>query len=72
MNRPKFKFIVLIEYAWILMAVFCLIIGIYYHGKIGLNKVWLIYAMSAVSLGMFGVRRIQRKNLERRNRRNSN
>ena len=72
MNKTRFKFIVLIEYAWILMAVFCLIIGIYYHSKIGLSKVWLIYSMSAVSLGMFGVRRMQRKNLERKNRRNSN
>ncbi|HOZ29287.1 MAG TPA: hypothetical protein PLL66_00050 [Bacteroidales bacterium] len=72
MNKTKFKFTILIEYAWILMAVFCLIIGIYYHSKIGLNNVWLIYALSVVSIGMFGVRRIQRKNLEKRNRRNSN
>ncbi len=72
MNKTKFKFVVLIEYAWILMAVFCLIVGIYYHGKIGISKVWLIYSMSVVSVGMFGVRRMQRKNLEKRNRRNLN
>ena len=68
MNKPKF--FVIIEYAWILMAVFCLIVGIYYHNKIGISKVWLIYSMSAVSLGMFGVRRMQRKNLEKRKNRN--
>ncbi|MDD3740453.1 MAG: hypothetical protein PHH30_04360 [Bacteroidales bacterium] len=69
MNKTKFKFVVLIEYAWLVMAAFCLIVGIYYQSKIGLSKVWLIYSMSVVSVGMFGVRRMQRKNLEKRNRR---
>lgn len=62
----KDKFIIVIEYAWILMAVFCLIAGIYYHNKIGLNRAWMIYSMSVISLGMFGVRRMQRKNAEKR------
>ncbi len=62
-------FFVIIEYAWILMAVFCLIMGIYYHMKIGIEKAWLIYGLSVISLGMFGVRRMQRKNNEKRHNR---
>jgi hypothetical protein len=65
----KDKFIIVIEYAWILMAVFCLIAGIYYHSKIGISRAWMIYAMSVISLGMFGVRRMQRKNAAKRQNR---
>lgn len=64
----KDKFIIIIEYAWILMAVFCLVAGIYFNIKIGIQHAWLIYAMCVVSIGMFGVRRMQRKNLQKRNK----
>jgi hypothetical protein len=67
----KDKFIVIIEYAWILMAVFCLAAGIYYNIKIGIDKAWMIYSMSAISIGMFAVRRMQRKNLEKKQKRNN-
>ena len=65
----KDKLIIIIEYAWILMAVFCLVAGIYFHIKIGISNAWLVYALCVVSIGMFGVRRMQRKNLEKRKKR---
>jgi hypothetical protein len=67
----KKNFFVIIEFAWILMALFCLGMGIYYHIKIGIDKAWLIYSLSVISLGMFGVRRMQRKNNEKRHNRKS-
>ncbi len=52
------------------MAIFCLAMGIYYNIKIGISKAWMIYSLGVISLGMFAVRRMQRKNNEnRRNRR---
>ena len=66
----KKNFFVIIEVAWILMAMFCLGMGIYYNLKIGINKAWMLYSLSAISLGMFAVRRMQRKNNEKRNNRN--
>lgn len=66
----KEKIIIIIEYAWILMAVFCLVAGIYFHVKAGISSAWMVYAFSVISLGMFGVRRTQRKNMEKRKNRN--
>ncbi|PLX06790.1 MAG: hypothetical protein C0596_13885 [Marinilabiliales bacterium] len=63
----KKNFFVIIEYAWIVMAAFCLGMGIYYQVKVGADKAaYMIYALSVISLGMFGVRRMQRKNNEKR------
>lgn len=68
--KIKKNFFVIIEFAWILMAIFCLAMGIYYNIKIGISKAWMIYSLGVISLGMFAVRRMQRKNNEnRRNRR---
>lgn len=67
MNKRKFQ--IAIEIAWVIMAVFILIIGIYYQIKIGIGKVWLMYALSFISMCMFFVRRMQRKNIEKRNNR---
>jgi hypothetical protein len=67
----KKNFIIIIEYAWVLMAVFCIGMGIYYQIKIGIDKAWLIYGLAFVSLGMFGVRRMQRKNSGKRHNRNN-
>ncbi|MDD4150332.1 MAG: hypothetical protein PHE33_09905 [Bacteroidales bacterium] len=66
----KKNFFVIIEVAWILMAMFCLGMGIYYNLKIGINKAWMLYSLSVISLGMFAVRRMQRINNEKRNNRN--
>lgn len=68
MNNRIFKIVV--EVLWIVMAIFCLCIGIYYHTRINTGHVWLFYALSVVSLGMFAVRFMQRRNEEKRNRRN--
>lgn len=65
----KEKFLIVVEYAWLLMALFCLGIGVYYHLKIGIDKIWLIYLLGAISVGMFFVRRQQRKNIEKRKNR---
>ncbi len=65
----KKKLFVAIEFAWILMAIFCIIMAIYYHTKVGADKVWLMYGMGIICIGMFGVRRMQRKNNEKRERR---
>jgi uncharacterized membrane protein len=67
MNKKIFAKI--IEFAWIAMGVFCLIMGFYYTSKIGAQNAWLIFAMAAISIGMFFVRRMQRKNLEKKNNR---
>lgn len=66
----KKNIFVFIEYAWVLMAAFCLGMAIYYHVKIGVDKAWLIYGLSIISLGMFAVRRTQRRNNEKRRNRN--
>jgi len=63
-------FLIIIEFAWIAMALFCLGMAIYYHVEEGIVKAWLMYGLSAISLGMFGVRRIQRKNNSKRRNRN--
>ena len=66
----KKNFFVIIEIAWIVMAIFCLGMGIYYNIKIGISKAWMIYSLSVISLGMFGVRRMQRKNAEKKHNKN--
>jgi hypothetical protein len=58
-----------IEYTWIGMALFCLIMGIVYQSKIGIDKAWLFYGFAAMSLGMFFMRRMQRRNNEKRQNR---
>lgn len=68
MNSKKIVMIV-IEYLYIATAVFCVAVGIYYHIQTGFGKSWMFYGMGAISLGMFGVRRLQRKNAERREKR---
>ncbi len=66
----KKNFFIIIEYAWIVMAIFCLAMGIYYQVKIGATKAaWLIYGLSIISAGMFLVRRMQRKNNEKKQNR---
>ncbi|MDD2633983.1 MAG: hypothetical protein PHW82_00625 [Bacteroidales bacterium] len=67
--KNKRNFFVIIEYAWILMAIFCLAMGIYYNIKIGIGKAWMIYLLGVISMGMFAVRRMQRKNNEKRHKR---
>ncbi|MDD2385663.1 MAG: hypothetical protein PHP52_02650 [Bacteroidales bacterium] len=67
--KIKKNFFVIIEFAWILMAIFCLGMGIYYNVKIGIHKAWIIYSLGVISLGMFGARRMQRKNNENRQNR---
>lgn len=69
MNTKNRKFLIIIEWLWLIMAVFCLIVGIYYHLKIGLANSWIIYMLSIISLGMFFMRRMQRKNMEKRQNR---
>ncbi len=64
--------IIIIEYMWIAMAVFCVIMGIYYSSKAASGNVWIIYLMALISLGMFFVRRMQRKNQEKRNKKYGN
>lgn len=65
-------FIIIIEYSWLVMAVFCAITGIYYQTRIGVSNAWLLYAMSLLSVGMFVVRRMQRKNQEKKQDRSNN
>lgn len=68
MNKKKLNgFFIVVEIAWIVMAVFCLVAGVYYHAKIGIANAWLIYMLSVICIGMFLVRRQQRKNSQRRN-----
>jgi O-antigen/teichoic acid export membrane protein len=68
----KRSIIIIIEYLWIAMAVFCVIMGIYYSNKAASGNVWIIYLMAVISLGMFFVRRMQRKNQEKRNKKYGN
>lgn len=50
------------------MGVFCIIMGVKYTNSVGINNAWLIFFLAAISFGMFVVRRMQRKNAEKRNR----
>lgn len=70
MNKHTNKILIIIEWAWIVMAVFCIIAGIYYQIKIGVANSWLIYLLAVISLGMYFVRRMQRKNIEKRQNHN--
>ncbi len=65
----KRNIFVVVEYIWIVMAAFCLGMGIYYQIEIGTGKVWLFYGLAVVSAGMFAVRRQQRINADRKNKR---
>jgi hypothetical protein len=65
----KEKLSIVIELAWLLMAAFCIIAGIIYQSKIGFDKVWLFYVLGVISIGMFFVRRQQRKNTQKRKNR---
>ncbi|HOE04749.1 MAG TPA: hypothetical protein PLZ52_05995 [Bacteroidales bacterium] len=60
---------VIIEYAWIGMAVFCLVLGIIKTGELGIKLSAMFYLLSFISLAMFFMRRMNRKNIERRNKR---
>ncbi|MDR2010447.1 MAG: hypothetical protein LBQ22_08190 [Bacteroidales bacterium] len=65
MNKKIFQIVV--EIAWVIMAIFCLAVGIYYHIKFGTNMmIWLMYALSVISTGMFLIRHFQRKNIQKR------
>ncbi|HNY43542.1 MAG: hypothetical protein QM212_05360 [Bacteroidota bacterium] len=66
MNKNRRIVMIVIEVLYIITAMFCVGVGIYYHIKHGFDKSWLFYGIGIISLGMFGVRRIQRRNLERR------
>lgn len=68
MNSKKIVMIV-IEYMYLATAAFCIGVGIYYHFEVGFEKSWMFYGIGIISIGMFGVRRLQRKNAERRENR---
>lgn len=61
-------FVKFVEYMWLVMAAFCIIMGIRYTMSVGFDNAWLIFFLALISLGMFVVRRMQRKNAEKRNR----
>lgn len=62
------KLAIVIECLWIVLAVFSLGVAIYYHVTAAIKQVWLLYCLAAIALGMFAVRRMQRKNNEKRQR----
>lgn len=62
----------IIEYAWLVMSVFCLVMGVIYINSKGGNLAWIIFLLAIISFGMFFVRRLQRKNLEKRKRKYDN
>jgi hypothetical protein len=67
MNKQIFQIVV--EIAWMLMAVFCVAMGIYYHIKFGSGMmIWLMYLLGVMSIGMFFMRRMQRKSEQKRNK----
>jgi hypothetical protein len=69
MNSKKI-FRIVVECLWVVMAVFCLAAGIYYQTKYdSVSNVWIFYAMAVISVGMFIMRFMQRRNEERRERR---
>ena len=52
------------------MAIFCVAAGLYYQNKLGGSvNVWIFYAMAVLSVGMFIMRFMQRRNEEKRDRR---
>lgn len=52
------------------MGVFCLGAGIYYQTKYDeVPNVWIFYAMAIISVGMFIMRFMQRRNEEKREKR---
>ena len=68
MNNKIFR--IVIEILWLLMAVFCLGSGIYYHVKYdSLSNVWVFYVMAVICVGMFAMRFTQRRNESRREKR---
>lgn len=70
MNKKIFA--IIIEFAWIAMSIFCLVTAFFYTKKVGMQNAWLIYVFAFISLGMFFVRRMQRKNQEKRNKKYGN
>jgi len=68
--NSKRTFRIVIECLWLVMAVFCVIAGLYYQNKLGgIVNIWIFYAMAALSVGMFIMRFMQRRNEEKRERR---
>lgn len=69
-NKLFFK---IIELAWVVMGVFCTVMGFYYLSKTDSGTyAWLIFLLALISFGMFFVRRLQRKNFEKRNKKYGN
>ena len=69
MNKSKRIVMIIIEYLYIATAAFCIGVGVYYHIKYGFDKSWMFYGIGIISAGMFGVRLLQRKKMERRENR---
>ncbi len=70
--RNKKIFYLIIEYAWLVMSLFCIVMGFIYINSRGGNLAWIIFLLAIISFGMFFVRRLQRKNFEKRNRKYDN
>ncbi len=65
MNSKKIVMII-IEYLYLATGAFCIGVGFYYQAKYGFMKSWMFFGIGLISIGMFGVRRLQRKNMEKR------
>ncbi len=69
MNKNKI-FKIVVEVLWLVMGAFCLGAGIYYQTKYDeVPNVWIFYAMAIISVGMFIMRFMQRRNEEKREKR---
>ncbi|NLA23469.1 MAG: hypothetical protein GX879_00730 [Bacteroidales bacterium] len=61
------KITIIVEYTWLAMAAFCLVVGIIKTMEWGIKYSSMFYIMAFICVAMFVFRRLNRKNLERRN-----
>jgi ABC-type cobalamin transport system permease subunit len=64
MNKKIFN--IIIEIAYILMGIFCVVIGLTRKSELSSQFVWVFYALGIICFAMFAVRFFTRKNQEKR------
>lgn len=66
MNKKRFN--IIIEIAYILMGIFCIVAGLTRTSEVSSQFVWVFYALGIICFAIFAVRFISRRNMEKRNR----
>ncbi len=65
MMKNSSKIVLVIEYAYLLTAVFCIVVGVIKTPAMGIEFAWVFYLLAFISMAMFLMKRLGRKNKNR-------